>query len=199
MYRVHGMALSGNCYKLKLALTQLDLPYEWIKVNSVRGETRTPEFRKLNPNMKVPVLEFDDGTLLPESNAGLWYLAEGSPLIPDSRLDRARVLQWMFFEQYTHEPAIAVARYLVKFLGSPPGTAKRIEDCLERGHHALAVMEQHLTDKPFFVAERYTIADIALYAYTHCAAEGGFDLTPYMAVQAWLARVRETPGYVPMG
>jgi glutathione S-transferase len=199
MYRVYGMALSGNCYKLKLALTQLGLPFEWVEVNSVKGETRTAEFKELNPNAKVPVLQLEDGTLLPESNAGLWYLAEGSPLIPDSRLERAHVLQWMFFEQYTHEPAIAVARFLVRFLGSPAGTEQRIKDCIERGHHALSVMEQHLTGKDFFVAERYTIADIALYAYTHCADEGGFDLSKYPAVQAWLARVRETPGFVKMG
>ncbi len=199
MYRVYGMALSGNCYKLKLVLTQLGLPFEWVEVNSVKGETRTSEFKELNPNAKVPVLQLEDGTLLPESNAGLWYLAEGSPLIPDSRLERAHVLQWMFFEQYTHEPAIAVARFLVRFLGSPPGTEQRIKECRERGHHALSVMEQHLAGKDFFVADRYSIADIALYAYTHCADEGGFDLTPYMAVQAWLTRVRETPGFVKMG
>ena len=198
MYRVHGMALSGNCYKLKLALTQLDRPYEWIEIDSVNGETRTEEFKKLNPNMKVPVLELPDGTLLPESNAGLWYLAEGSDLIPDDRLARARVLQWMFFEQYTHEPAIAVARFIKRFKHNPPELKEKLADCMVKGAHALQVMERHLKNNGFFVANRYTIADIALFAYTHCADEGGFDLDPYPAIRAWLTRVTETPGFVPM-
>ena len=199
MYRVHGMALSGNCSKLKLALTQLGLPFEWVEVDSVNGKTRTAEFKRLNPNMKVPVLQLPDGTLLPESNAGLWYLAEGSDLIPDDRLERARVLQWMFFEQYTHEPAIAVARFIVAFKHSPPELAAKLADCMQRGEHALTVMEQHLTNEPFFAAGRYTIADNALYAYTHCAEEGGFDLGRYPAIRAWLKRVTETPNFVPMG
>ena len=199
MYRVYGMALSGNCYKLKLALTQLGQPFEWIEVDSVNGKTRTDEFRKLNPNMKVPVLQLPDGTLLPESNAGLWYLAEGSDLIPDGRLERARVLQWMFFEQYTHEPAIAVARFIVAFKGNPPELQAKLAECMVRGEHALKVMEQHLQQHPFFAADRYTIADNALFAYTHTAEDGGFDLGRYPAIRAWLRRVTETPNFVPMG
>jgi glutathione S-transferase len=199
MFTVYGMADSGNCYKVKLALEQLALPYRWIEVDSSRGETRTVKFLAMNANGKVPTLALEDGTFLPESNAILNYLAEGSRLLPGDRLGRARVLQWMFFEQYSHEPYVAVARSILRY--QPPDSPRRAElpRLHERGNQALAVMEQHLRREPFLAAGRYTIADIALYAYTHCAAQGGFDLAAFPSVSAWLERVRTQPRHVPMG
>ena len=199
MLTIYGMADSGNCYKVKLAAEQLRIPYRWVEVNSAKGETRRPAFLARNANGKVPTLGLEDGTFLPESNAILNYLAEGTPLLPAERLARARVLQWMFFEQYSHEPYIAVARYILRYL--PPDTPRRADlpRLHERGYEALGVMEQHLAREPYFAAGRYTIADIALYAYTHCAADGGFDLGRLPAVQRWLDRVRGEPGHVPLG
>jgi glutathione S-transferase len=199
MFTVYGMADSGNCYKVKLALEQLGRPYRWVEVDTMQGGTRTREFLARNPNGKVPTLQLEDGSYLPESNAILWYLAEGTPLAPADRLGRARALQWMFFEQYSHEPYIAVARFILRYL--PPDHARRAElpRLAERGRQALAVMEQHLAREPFFAAGRYTVADIALYAYTHCAAEYGFDLQPFPQVRGWLGRVRAQPGHVPLG
>jgi glutathione S-transferase len=198
MFTVYGMADSGNCYKVKLTLEQLALPYRWIEVDSARGETRTLRFLAMNANGKVPTLALEDGTFLPESNAILNYLAEGSRLLPSERLQRARVLQWMFFEQYSHEPYVAVARSIVRY--QLPESPRRAElpRLLERGNQALAVMEQHLQREPFFAAARYTIADIALYAYTHCAGDGGFDPSRYPAVRSWLERVRSQPRHVTM-
>jgi glutathione S-transferase len=199
MLTVYGMADSGNCYKVKLALEQLKRAHRWVEVSTTRGETRTAAFLARNPNGQVPTLELEDGSFLPESGAILHYLAEGTPLLPADRLPRARVLQWMFFEQYSHEPCIAVARAILRY--QPPDSPRRAElpRLQERGRKALAVMEQHLAKEPFLAAGRYTIADIALYAYTHCAADGGFDLAAYPAVNAWLARVRAQPGHVPLG
>ena len=190
---------SGNGYKARLLLAQLGLEYRWTEVDIDAGETRKPAFLKRNPNGRIPTLELDDGTNLPESNAILWYLAEGSQFVPSERLGRAQVLQWMFFEQYSHEPYIAVARYILRYL--PPDTPRRADlpRLHERGYQALGVMEQHLAREPYFAAGRYTIADIALYAYTHCAADGGFDLGRLPAVQRWLDRVRGEPGHVPLG
>ena len=199
MFTVYGMASSGNCYKVKLALEQLGLPYTWIEVDSSRGETRSAEFLACNPNGKVPTLELEDGTFLPESNAILNYLAEGSPLLPADRLGRARVLQWMFFEQYSHEPYVAVARFIAYYLPKDSPRRAEMPRLQERGNQALAVMETHLKTQPFFAAERYTVADISLYAYTHCAADGGFDLGKYPAVSAWLDRVRSQPRHVAIG
>jgi len=192
------MSDSGNCYKVKLTLEQLHLPYRWVEIDSTRGETRTQSFLSKNPNGKVPTLALEDGTFLPESNAILNYLAEGSRLLPADRLGRARVLQWMFFEQYSHEPCIAVARSILRYL--PPESPRQGElpRLQERGHQALSVMEQQLRSSAFLAAERYTIADIALYAYSHCAAEGGFDLQRYPALRAWLQRVESQPRFVPM-
>ncbi|MGQ0544323.1 MAG: glutathione S-transferase family protein [Betaproteobacteria bacterium] len=196
MFTAYGKSDSGNCYKVKLALEQLGLAYRWVEVDSTRGETRTPEFLARNPNGKVPTLGLEDGTYLPESNAILYYLAEGTPLLPAGRLARARVLQWMFFEQYSHEPYIAVARFILYYL--PPDSPRRAElpRLQERGYQALGVMEQHLAKTPFFGGAAYSIADIALFAYTHCAADGGFDLARTPAVNAWLARVRAQPRFV---
>jgi len=198
MHVVYGNSDSGNCYKVKLALAQLDLPHRWIETDSVAGATRTPEFLAKNPNGKVPLLELNDGSFLPESNAILWYLAEDTVLAPAGRLGRAGALQWMFFEQYSHEPCVAVARSIMRYL--PPDSPRRAElpRLRECGHQALAVMEWHLAREPYFVDAVYSIADIALFAYTHCAEDGGIALAPYPAIRAWLQRVRMQARFVPM-
>jgi glutathione S-transferase len=187
---------SGNGYKVRLLLAQLGLDYRWTELDIDAGKTRTPEFLKRNLNGRIPTLELDDGTNLAESNAILWYLAEGTAFVPADRLGRAQALQWMFFEQYSHEPYVATPRYIVKHL--PPEHARRAElpERLTKGRAALAVMDEHLKSRRFFVAEQYTIADIALYAYTHVAHEGGHDLTPYPGVRSWLARVAAQPKHV---
>jgi glutathione S-transferase len=196
MYRVYGMAESGNCYKVKLLLEQLGEKYEWNETDIMQGKSRTGDFLAMNPNGKVPTLEISPGVFLPESNAILCYLAECTPYWPANRLQRARAMQWMFFEQYSHEPYVAVARFILLLLKKPdhPELAEK----QRRGHLALAVMEQHLAREPFFAGDKYSIADIALYAYTHVADEGGVDITPYPAILAWMARVKAQPGFVPM-
>lgn len=191
-YVVYGMAASGNCHKVKLALDLLGLPYQWREVDLMKGGTRTPEFLAMNPNGKVPVLAIDGSTFLPESNAILCYLGEGTKLVPEERLERARMLQWMFFEQYTHEPAIAVARFIRVFLRNDDDP--RLPDLIKRGSAALGVMERGLAGRNFFAGDSLSLADLALFAYTHKAGDGGFDLGPYPAVRAWLARVAATPG-----
>lgn len=198
MHTLYSMQDSGNCYKLRLAMAQLGVPFELADVDILQGESRTPEFLELNPNGRVPTLKLADGRVLAESNAAMWYLAEGSELLSDDRYTRAQILQWMFFEQYSHEPYIAVARFWlhVKPGGRQEKTDADIAGWMERGNQALDVMERHLSGNTFFAGGRYSIADIALYAYTHMAGDGGFDLAPYPAVGAWLARVREAPGHV---
>jgi glutathione S-transferase len=191
-HRVFGMRASGNCHKVRLALDLLGLPYRWHEVDVLKGESRTPGFLAINPNGKVPVLQIDDHTYLAESNAILCYLADGSRLWPGDRLARAQALAWLFFEQYSHEPYIAVARFVRRFLGRDDDP--RLPELTRRGHDALAVMDRHLARHAFFAAEQFSVADIALFAYTHRADEGGFDLSPYPAVQSWLARCREVPG-----
>ena len=187
---------SGNGYKIRLLLAQLARPYAWRELDIMAGATRTPEFLRKNPNGRIPTLELEDGTCLAESNAILWYLAEDSALLPNKGLKRAQVLQWMFFEQYSHEPYVATPRFIVKHL--PPDHPRQAElpKRLEQGRAALAVMETHLHNRDFFVAGRYTIADIALYAYTHVANEGGHDLAPYPRVRAWLTRVATQPNHI---
>lgn len=199
MLKVYGDVWSGNCYKVKLALTQLGLTFTWVPIDTMKGESRTPEFLAKNPNGRVPMLELDDGTCLAESNAILWYLAEGTPLVPDSRLARGQALQWMFFEQYSHEPNIATSRYIIRYLDNPPEKKAALAARVEPGYAALGVMETHLKANDWFAGGHYSIADIALYAYTHCAAEGGFDLARFPAIRAWLARVESQPFYAPMG
>ena len=195
-YHVHGVASSGNCYKVRLALEQLDMPYVWHEVDMMHGATRTDAFRRLNPNGKVPVLCIDETTTLSESDAILCYLADGTSLMPDDRLQRAQVLQWMFFEQYSHEPHVAVARFIRQFLKQPDDP--RLPDRIAGSYRALDVMEQHLATRSFLVGERYTVADIALFAYTHVADEAGLDLSRYPGIRAWLDRVRAQPGHVAM-
>jgi glutathione S-transferase len=194
MYRVLGMAESGNCHKVRVTLDVLGLPYQWTEVDIMRGASRTPEFLAKNPNGKVPVLEVEPGTYIPESNAIICYLADGTHLLPSERLAKARVMQWLFFEQYSHEPYIAVARFLRKLHPDPESQRAVADSKMDGGYRALAVMEEHLSRAPFFVGERFTIADIALYAYTHAAGDGGFNLTRFPAVGAWLDRVASQPG-----
>ncbi len=198
MIKVYGMSLSGNCHKVRMVLEALHQPYSWTEIDPAKGETRTPEFLARNPNGKVPVVELEPGVYLAESNAIICYLAEGSPLMPADRLLRARVLAWLFFEQYSHEPYIAVARYLCLFHPDPPSQRALLESKMPGGYRALEVMEKTLADEPFLVDGRYTIADIGLYAYTHVASDGGFDLSRFTAIRDWLARVAAQPGYVAM-
>ena len=198
MVKVYGMSASGNCHKVRMVLETLAHPYDWIEIDPGAGETRTPEFLARNPNGKVPVLELAAGVYLPESNAIICYLADGTPLLPSDRLERARVLQWLFFEQYSHEPYIAVARFLRRFHPDPESQRALAESKLAGGYRALEVMESRLGGAPFLVAGRYTVADIALYAYTHVAGEGGFDLARFPSIRAWLARVAAQPRYAPM-
>jgi glutathione S-transferase len=195
---VYGMKASGNCYKLQLLLDQLGRPYRWVETDSVNGATRTPEFLAKNPNGKVPLLELADGRLLPESDAILCYLAEGSAFLPSGAWQRAQVLQWLFFEQYSHEPYVAVARFIARWLPADHPRQADLPKLRERGHQALAVMEQQLAKQDFLAPCGYSIADIALYAYTHCAGDGGFQLSVFPNIRAWLDRVRAQPGHTSM-
>jgi len=194
---LYDSPVSGNCYKVRLLLARLGLAYERREVDVVDRSNRRELLGDLNPALGVPTLVLDDGRPLAESNAILMYFADGTPLVPDDRYERAQVLQWLFFEQYSHEPYIAVVRFWVAYSGAPPA-----EDEIERrrrgGYAALSGMERHLSTRTFLVAERFTIADVSLYAYTHVAGEGGFDLAPYPAVRAWLDRVAGEPGHVTM-
>ena len=196
MYRLYDHLSSGNGYKVRLLLAQLGVPFERVELDIMRGETRTADFLARNPNGRTPTLEIEPGVYLPESNAILCYLADGSPLLPAERLARAQVLQWMFFEQYSHEPNIATVRFWVGHDQLTPEGRALLESRRALGYAALDVMERHLAHRPFFVADRYTIADIALYAYTHVAGEGGFELDRFAAIDAWLGRVREQPAHI---
>ncbi|RDZ28299.1 glutathione S-transferase family protein [Lysobacter silvisoli] len=198
MIAIHGFSPSGNCHKLRMLLEPLGQPYDWVEVDSPNGATRTPEFLALNPNGKVPVLQLQDGRTLTESNAILYYLAQGTPFLAEDRWARAQTLSWMNFEQYSHEPYVAVARFIAGW--TPLDSPRRAElpRLRERSHQALAVMERHLQSNDWFSAGAYGIADIALFAYTDVAEHGGVALAPYPALRAWLARVRATPGFVPL-
>ncbi len=198
MLRLYDYLPSGNGYKVRLLLAQLAIPFELTTLDIVKGETRTPEFLAKNPNGRIPLLEVEPGKYLAESNAILCYLAEGTPFLPAERWERAQVLQWMCFEQYSHEPNIATVRFWLHYTELTPERRAAIEQKRPLGYAALDVMERHLAARSFFVGERYTVADIALYAYTHVADEGGFDLERYGAVREWLARVRSQPRHVPM-
>ena len=197
MLRLYDFLESGNGYKVRLLLHQLGRPFERVELDITRGASRTAEFLAKNPNGRIPLLELEDGTCLAESNAIQWYLAEGTPFLPGDPIARARVLQWMFFEQYSHEPFIATVRFWVH-QGLEQEKAEAIAERRPRGYDALGVMEAHLAREDFFVAGRYSIADITLYAYTHVAGEGGFDLAGYPAVRAWCERVQAQPNHVPI-
>ena len=194
--RLHQMQDSGNCYKVRLTLAQLGVPAELMDVDILGGESRTDAFLgTLNPNGRVPVLEIDERTALPESDAIIWYFAQSTRLVPTDKLARARVLQWMFFEQYSHEPYIATVRYWVHIVRDADGFARQIEERTPGGYAALDVMDRHL-DTHEFLAGDYSIANVALYAYTHVAHQGGFDLAAYANVNRWLDAVANQPGHI---
>lgn len=199
MYTLYSMQRSGNSYKARLALAKLAMPYKLVEIDILQGESRTPEFLGKNPNGRVPLLEVAPDRYLAESNAILWYVARGTELAPEDPIERAEALQWMFFEQNSLEPNIGTAYFWLSLVkGGRDLQAHSLDDWMENGNRALRVMEMHLAKQPFFVADRFTIADIALYAYTHVAHRCDFDLAPFPAVRDWLDRVAAEPGYVPM-
>ena len=198
MLRVYGDMQSGNCYKIKLLMQFLNIEHEWNHIDILAGETKSDEFISKNSNSQIPVLELDENEYLSESNAILNYLSEGSPFLPESGLPRAKVLQWQFFEQYSHEPNIAVARYINKYLGLPPEKVSEYESKQSGGYKALTVMEQQLSDTQFLVGDTPTIADVSLYAYTHVANEGGFNLNTFPKINEWIKRIEALPNYIPM-
>lgn len=198
MLKLHDYLFSGNGYKVRLLLSLLGLPVERVEHDIDRGETRTADFLRLNPNGRIPVLELEDGRTLAESNAILVYLAEGTRFLPADRFERALALQWLFFEQYSHEPNIATLRYWITHRLIDDERRPLVEGKRRWGYAALDVMERHLEARRYFVGERYSIADIALYAYTHVAEEGEFDLARYAAVRRWLARIAGEPGHIPI-
>jgi glutathione S-transferase len=195
---LYDSPVSGNCYKVRLLLAHLGLPYERRGVDVVDRSNRSELLGGLNPALRVPTLVLDDGRPLAESGAILWYFGEGTPFVPEDPYQRAQVLQWMFFEQYDHEPALAVARFWLAYSGRAEEFADRLPERQAAGYRALDAMERHLDGRDFLVGEGPTLADIALYAYTHVAHEGGFDLGSYPAIRAWLGRVASTPGHVPI-
>ena len=196
-YRLYDFLPSGNGYKVRLLLTQLGLVFDYFEIDIMQKQSRTPEFLQKNPNGRIPVLEIEPGVFLSESNAILNYLAEGTAFLPSDRLDRTRVLQWMFFEQYSHEPYIATSRFWLQH-----GMAEEKQEALAEkqapGYAALDVLENHLQSHPFLVSDRYTIADIALFAYTHVAEEGNFSLRKYPAVRGWIDRIKAQLNYIPI-
>ena len=196
MLRLYDYLPSGNGYKVRLLLRQLGIPFELIELDILKGETRTPDFLAKNADGRVPLLELEDGQYLAQSNAILMYLAEGTPFLPDDRLARARVLQWMFFEQYSHEPNIAVLRFWLTHAGLDDDKRRLMPQKQAQGYAALEAMERHLSSTDFLVGGGYSVADIALYAYTHVADEGGFALDRVPAVQRWLDRVAAQPGHI---
>ena len=195
---LYDSAVSGNCYKVRLLFAHLGLPYERSPADVVDRSDRPELLGGLNPALRVPTLILDDGRHLAESNAILWYFGEGTRFVPDDRYERAQVLQWRFFEQYDHEPSIAVVRFWIAYSGRPEAFADRLEERMAAGYRALGAMERHLDGRDWLVGRDFTLADISLYAYTHVAHEGGFDLEPYPAVRAWLDRVAAEPGHVPI-
>lgn len=196
--KIYGDAISGNCFKIKLLASILDITYQWIHVDVVDGGATTELFLAKNPNGKVPLLELDNGRFLSESNAIIDYLAFGTALFPEDNYIRAKILQWQFFEQYSHEPYIAVARFIAKFQGLPEHREKEYVAKQEGGHKALKVMEQQLSITPYLVGDALTVADIALYGYTHVAHEGGFSLSDYPSIRAWIHQISSHPRYVDM-
>jgi glutathione S-transferase len=198
-YTLYSMQRSGNSYKVRLALAHLGVPFRLVEVDILRGESHTPEFLAKNPSGQVPLLEVMPGRYLAESNAILWYLTGGTPLAPEDRIERAEALRWMFFEQHSLEPKLGAAYFWLKLVkGGRELQQHALDEWLEDGYRALAVMEKHLRHEPFFAAGRFTIADIALYAYTHLAEEIDYDLASFPAVREWLARIAAQPGHVPM-
>lgn len=198
MYTLYGDILSGNCYKAYLTMSLLNIEHRWCNINVMSGETSTDEYRQKNPNAKIPLLEVGQGQYLAESNAIVNYLAHESSLIPKERYLLAKVFEWQFFEQYSHEPYIAVARFIRKYLGLPEERVAEYKMKQPGGHRALSIMERQLNQTEFLTSQQITVADISLYAYTHVAEEGGFDLERYPAIKAWLTRIQKQPNYVGM-
>jgi len=198
MYTIYGDQLSGNCYKIKLLLQLRNIKHQWQHIDILANETNSDSFKLKNFNAEIPVLKISNSEYLSQSNAILNYLAEGSEYLPDSGLERAKVLQWQFFEQYSHEPYIAVARYINKYLGLPEDRIQEYHSKQAGGHKALTVIEQQLKNTRFIVGDWITIADISLYAYTHVAHEGGFNLNNYPNIQNWLLDIEALPNYVAM-
>jgi glutathione S-transferase len=199
MYTLYSMQRSGNSYKVRLALARLGIPFRLVEIDILKGASRTPDYLAKNPNGQVPLLEVAPDRYLAESNAILWYVAGGTPLAPEDRIDRAEALQWMFFEQHSLEPNIGAAFFWLSLIkGGRELQRHALEDWMEEGYRALAVMEKHLKDRSFFVGDHYTIADIALYAYTHVAHECDFDLAAFPAIRAWLDRMAAQPGHIEM-
>jgi glutathione S-transferase len=197
MYTLYSMQRSGNSYKVRLALAQLAIPYRLEEVDILKGDSHTPDFLAMNPSGQVPLLEVAPGRYLAESNAILWYVAGGTPLAPDDRIDRAEALQWMFFEQHSLEPNLGAAYFWLALVkGGRELQQHALDDWMEEGYRALKVMENHLKHHRYFAAGRYTIADIALYAYTHLAHQCDYDLTAFPAIRGWLARIAAEPGHV---
>lgn len=195
MIRVWGMSSSGNCHKVKLILDYLKIPYEWIETDTRHKATQTDEFKKMNPNARVPLVQLEDGTFLPESNAILYYFAQGSSFWPQDKLSQAHVLQWMFFEQYDHEPRIAVNRAIQSIFNTIAERRAEYDANLPKGYKALSLMENHLREHVWFGAATASIADIALYAYTHVADQGGFSLADYPHLRKWLAEMEKISGH----
>jgi len=196
--KIYGDVFSGNCYKLKLACSLLSIEHEWIAIDILKRETLTESFLKMNPAGKIPVLQTDQGDFLTESNAILYYLARDTDFWPTDKLSQTRVLQWQFFEQYSHEPNIAVARFIKHYLKLPEDRRSEYESKLKPGYRALDIMEKTLLGSRFLVGESTTIADLSLYAYTHVADEGGFELDSYPAIRRWLGDIQALSGYLPM-
>ena len=194
--KLYNFHISGNSYKIRLLLAQLRVPYEKISVDLLHGENRRPEFLAKNPIGRVPVLEVEPGHFLGESPAILFYLSEGTPFQPDTKWERARMWQWMAFEQYEHEPSIAKSRAWISVFKNTAEREEQLAQMAKQGYRALTVMEAHLRDHEYFTGVRYGIADIALYAYTHVAHEGNFDLTGFPSVKTWLERVRQQPKHI---
>jgi len=197
-YIVYGMSESGNCYKIKLLMHHLDLAYRWKEVDIFKGESKSEDYLRMNPVGEVPLLQLPDGSHLAQSNAILFYLAQQSPYYFNDRRLGAEILQWMFFEQYSHEPYIAVARKIKKLLPAGHPDNEKMPALEKGGHQALSIMQQHLSRHEYFVNQRYSIADISLYAYTHVAHEAGFNLEKYPSVLRWMEDVAAQPGYVNM-
>lgn len=195
---VYGDIQSGNCYKVKLLLSLLGIEHEWQHVNILAGETRTDEFLQKNPQGQIPLVELDDGRFLAESNAILGYFADGTDYLPADRYQKAKMYQWLFFEQYSHEPYVAVARFIMKYQGMPAERLAEHAAILPKGYAALQIMERQLQQTDFLVGDQLSIADIALYAYSHVAHEGGFDLSEFSGLSAWFKWVQAQPGYVGM-
>jgi len=197
--KIYGDSRSGNCYKLQLLCAEMGVDYDWQEIDILAGDTRTPEFLAMNANGKIPLLKLPDGRYLAESNSILTYLADGSDFFSGDAFTRAKILQWMFFEQYSHEPNIATARFIIQYLGNPADKQAVLKEKSTAGYKALDVMEQQLLQHNFISGDKYNISDVALFAYTHVADEGGFDLGPYPAIRDWIERIKARPNYIAMG